>query len=127
MWRTFLPEASIYGIDVNAESLSLEHECNMHVYLANQGDELAMQGVAKSIQKKNGLLDFIIDDGSHQMEHQNISCFKRYGHTSSQADSMLLKDLHAPQKRFKIHTGNLRQELGRGYNVQHFRKTNRAF
>ena len=69
MWRDFFPNAQVYGIDIVPETL-IKGE-RIHTYLCNQykPDELT-----KLIKEIGNDIDIVIDDGSHQHQHQVWTC-----------------------------------------------------
>ncbi len=72
MWREFLPQARLFGIDINIDALGLKNTIpGLDVHLADQGDSTAVDAVMRAI----GLVDFAIDDGSHRLS--DISCSLR--------------------------------------------------
>ena len=96
MWREFLPDAEIFGIDVNVGCLVLQDECKMIVHIANQGNAEALKRIGKEI----GPLDFIIDDGSHIAVHQKTS-FDVLWPLIKPGGFYAIEDLHAPQSEAK--------------------------
>ena len=68
-WYDYFPLATIYGIDVNSAS-HLDNE-RIHTFIADQGnlDDLRTFSAAT----EGIVFDFIIDDGSHRPEHQQVS------------------------------------------------------
>jgi hypothetical protein len=67
-WSEYFPNAKIYGIDIY-EHKELNTD-KIFTYVADQSNENDMQNVIKNI---NTDLDIIIDDGSHNCEHQVFS------------------------------------------------------
>ena len=69
MWYDYLPNASIYGIDVNP-CPNLNND-RITTFVADQSD---IQQLESFIQATNNTeFDVIIDDGSHRPDHQQIS------------------------------------------------------
>ena len=68
MWEEYFPEAEIYGLDINPDSLI--NEGRIHCFLCDQGNEESLRKTAASL---GGRFDLIIDDGSHLPEHQVLS------------------------------------------------------
>jgi hypothetical protein len=67
-WSEYFPNAKIYGIDIYAHS-----ELNtdkITTFVADQSNTTTLQNVINNV---NNSLDIIIDDGSHNGEHQKIS------------------------------------------------------
>ena len=67
-WEEYFPNAHIYGIDIYAHS-ELNKDRIM-TFVANQNNDQDLKSV---IDKINSPLDIIIDDGSHQGQHQVFS------------------------------------------------------
>ena len=67
-WKEYFVNARIHGIDiVNTERFSTDD--NIYTYICDQSSKNQL----KELVKKTGDFDLIIDDGSHQYEHQKIS------------------------------------------------------
>jgi hypothetical protein len=67
MWRDYFPNAHIYGIDLNPDSIFQDDR--IKCFLCDQSDEDGL----KRVVGETGALDLIIDDGSHVTEQQIIS------------------------------------------------------
>ncbi len=70
MWREFFPEATIHGLDVDPECKSFESE-RITVTI---GDQSSPEALTACLKRMNGSPDVIIDDGSHMVKHQILSC-----------------------------------------------------
>lgn len=68
MWAEFLPEAEIFGLDI--DGLALINEGRIHSLQCDQGNNNALRAAAE---KFGGNFDLIIDDGSHVPYHQVLS------------------------------------------------------
>ena len=68
LWEAYFPNASIFGIDILDKS-SLENK-RIKTFIADQGDRKALQSF---INKFGRDYDFILDDGGHLMNLQQIS------------------------------------------------------
>jgi len=67
-WSEYFPNSIIYGIDIyEHEELNTSH---IKTFKADQSNEKDLKNIIHNI---NGSLDIIIDDGSHQGEHQVFS------------------------------------------------------
>ncbi|MCA9329774.1 FkbM family methyltransferase [Candidatus Saccharibacteria bacterium] len=64
-WREYFPNAHIYGIDINPSCKSHEGD-RITVFIGDQNDPKFLQRVRDQI----GLVDIILDDGSHITRHQ---------------------------------------------------------
>lgn len=70
MWKNYLgPQALIYGVDI-ADKKDFE-ESQIKIIRADQGDAFFIDQIIE----ETPMMDIIIDDGSHKVEHQ-ISTFK---------------------------------------------------
>ena len=67
-WQEYFPNAHIYGIDIHAHS-----ELNKDRVMTYVADQSSEQDLKSVIDKINSPLDIIIDDGSHQGQHQVFS------------------------------------------------------
>ncbi len=65
MWEQFFPNATIYGIDIDADRLI--NEGRIISRLADQANEKQMRAVAKEM---GGSFDVIVDDGAHDYGRQ---------------------------------------------------------
>lgn len=72
MWREYFPKATIFGVDVNPETLQWNgriRDCS--VTLVDQGSPEALQAFVAGT---GGNFDLVVEDGGHLM-HQQISSF----------------------------------------------------
>ena len=69
MWKKYFPKSLIYSIDIHDKSPLQEKR--IRIFQGSQADESFLREVYKEI----GLVDIIIDDGSHMNEHV-IKTFK---------------------------------------------------
>ena len=67
-WRDFFPNATIYAIDI-LEDVMFEED-RIKTYVADQS---SVESLKAFTDKVNVTFDLIIDDGSHDVEHQIIS------------------------------------------------------
>jgi hypothetical protein len=68
LWREYFPHATIYGIDIDDKS-NLDSE-RIKTFV---GDQSKKEDLQKFITKYGSNFDFILDDGGHSMEQQQIS------------------------------------------------------
>ena len=69
MWRDFFPNAQIYGADIFPGCIFKTDR--IETFLCDQSDEESL----KPLVKKTGAdIDLFVDDGSHQVEHQVLTC-----------------------------------------------------
>ena len=67
MWRDYFYNSNIYGIDINLNSMF--EEDRIYTFIQDQGD---VEGLKKFVEKY-GPFDIVIDDGSHNTDHLDIS------------------------------------------------------
>jgi predicted O-methyltransferase YrrM len=71
MWRDYLPNSVLHGIDIDARTLAYQDEvANSQVRLVDQGDPAALDAFVAEL---GGNYDFILDDGGHTMVQQIVS------------------------------------------------------
>lgn len=71
MWRDYLPNTVLHGIDIDARTLAYQDEvANSEVRLVDQGDPAALEAFVAEL---GGNYDFILDDGGHTMLQQIVS------------------------------------------------------
>ena len=68
MWREFLPNAQIVGMDVNQTAAAHAGE-RIAIEIGSQGDPATLRRVVNA----HGPFDVIVDDGSHIWTHQIVS------------------------------------------------------
>ena len=96
-WREFFgPDVRIVGLDINEGCRVLTDECNAEIYIVDQGDE----GALKKVMEQVGEVDFIVDDGSHILQHQITTLSALWPHLS-RTGFYAIEDLHAPQSQPK--------------------------
>lgn len=72
MWREYFPRATIVGIDSNAACL-VHGDDRIACYAADQNNASSLLGVIGKLTPTSPLFDLIVDDGSHELEHQITS------------------------------------------------------
>lgn len=68
MWADYFPNAQIYGLDVDSNTMI--NEGRIHSFQCDQGNEDQLRQV---VQKLGTNFDLIIDDGSHEPAHQMLT------------------------------------------------------
>lgn len=68
MWSEYWPEANIYACDIREDALV--NEGNIKSWVADQSKEHDLERLVANC---GGKLDVVIDDGSHEFEHQRIT------------------------------------------------------
>jgi hypothetical protein len=107
MWREFLPNAEIVGVDINEGSRVLVDECKIKVFILDQGDQAAIEKMMSEV----GEVDFIVDDGSHVLHHQIMSFIALWPHLAK-GGFYCIEDLHAPQSQPKEQIVKAAAEIG---------------
>ncbi|HEY0343699.1 MAG TPA: class I SAM-dependent methyltransferase [Solirubrobacteraceae bacterium] len=81
MWRDYLPNATLYGIDVDPRTLAYEQEIpGTKVRMVDQADARALRAFVDEL---GGSYDVILDDGGHTMEQQIVSFEVLFPHVVS--------------------------------------------
>lgn len=101
-WNTYFPYAKIYGID--KKSINIKNK-NIKTFVGHQNDET----ILNSIIKETGNFDIIIDDGSHQLDHQQISLGILFKNLNSKG-FYILEDLHTSTDFYINKTNYKRKE-----------------
>jgi hypothetical protein len=68
MWRDYFPTAVVWGLDNDPSAMVTD--IRIQSMLCDQGSEESLLNAAA---KMGGKFDLIIDDGSHQLEHQILT------------------------------------------------------
>jgi hypothetical protein len=68
MWENYFPHAEIFSCDIRPETLI--NGGRIHSVVADQSDADSLKAMAQGF---GGNFDVIIDDGSHQREHQLLT------------------------------------------------------
>jgi hypothetical protein len=68
MWAEYFPDAEIYGLDIRAEALV--NQGRIHSFQCDQGKVSSLLAAREAVGTG---FDLIVDDGSHQPEHQILS------------------------------------------------------
>jgi hypothetical protein len=68
MWAEYFPEAEIWGLDIRPDALI--NEGRIHSHVCDQGKIQSLLAAREAIGTG---FDLIVDDGSHQPEHQILS------------------------------------------------------
>lgn len=79
MWQEFLPNAQIYGIDIQSDTLIKGDR--LHTAICNSTDSLEVESFFKN--NANIMMDVIIDDGSHIHQDQLKTLKNFYPHLAN--------------------------------------------
>tara|TARA_B100000768_G_scaffold177798_1_gene192551 strand:+ start:1911 stop:2543 length:633 start_codon:yes stop_codon:yes gene_type:complete len=85
-WNEYFPYARIYGIDKN--NIDMKNN-NIKTFVCHQNDEKLLNNIIK----ETGNFDIIIDDGSHDLDHQQISLGILFKNVNPQG-FYIIEDLH---------------------------------
>jgi len=103
MWKEYLgPGSRIIGIDINPQCKAHEND-NIEVFIGDQDDP----AVINAIFSKYPIIDIVLDDGSHQMNHM-ISSFKLMYHRLHQNGLYMVEDIQTCYS--KGHGGGIKKE-----------------
>lgn len=92
MWRDFFPNATIYGFDNDDSKINLTNDLpNTYTFLVDQSQR---QSLINGIQNtKCEQFDIIIDDGSHMMNHQQLTFGVLFPYVKNNGQ-YIIEDLH---------------------------------
>jgi hypothetical protein len=90
MWASYFPQATIFGFDLNDFS-AVESDR----YKIFQGDSGSRADLTRLIQVSGGEFDVIIDDASHESEHQQIALGMLFPHLRA-GGLFIIEDLFPP-------------------------------
>ena len=83
-------DVEIYGLDIELSQCSVSFDSNVHLV---EGDQNSKETLDKVIEMAGGKFDIIIDDGSHQFEHQYHSLLYLIDAISNDG-IYIMEDLH---------------------------------
>jgi hypothetical protein len=69
MWRDFFPNAQVYGADILPELMVKDER--IETFVCDQSNRESLEDLIK---KTGTDIDLFIDDGSHKLNHQVITC-----------------------------------------------------
>jgi hypothetical protein len=72
MWKEYFPSAMIIGLDSDARCL-VHDEDRIMCLAADQGDPTSLYQALGKLREDAPMFDLIVDDGSHQRDHQITS------------------------------------------------------
>jgi hypothetical protein len=89
LWREYFgPEARIFGVDIDPKCAQFDADYG-HVRIGSQADPDFLRGVVEEM----GGIDVVIDDGSHVMEHIDIT-FQTLFPLLRKGGTYVVEDLH---------------------------------
>ncbi len=87
MWREYLPNAEIHGVDLDVKRCGDVEGATLHQMDANDTKELA------KLSEKHGPWDLVVDDGSHTMKHQQSTFLALWPHVKP-GGFHVIEDIH---------------------------------
>jgi ubiquinone/menaquinone biosynthesis C-methylase UbiE len=112
MLRDFFPDATIYAVDINPNSVNLDLGKGVNKYICSQDDFERLKILFNNIK-----FDIIIDDGSHMTSHQqkSLGFFFRY---LNEKGIYICEDLHTSYNKSYIDTTITTMEM-----IENYKKT----
>lgn len=118
MWRDYFVNANIYGIDINKELIFSENR--IKTFVANQNSEKDLENVMHNIGKE---LDVILDDGSHDGEHQVFSFIHLNKYLSSNG-KYIIEDIQSKNINgfldLSIFPVEIKDFINKNFNIEYF-------
>lgn len=87
-WRDFFPNATVYGVDIEESVMFTDDRIVTDVV-----DQSSVDSIRKFTNKVNKKFDFIIDDGSHLIDHIIISIYELTNNLNSNG-IYIIEDIH---------------------------------
>jgi len=87
-WRDFFPNATIYAVDIEESVMFSDDRIITDVV-----DQSSVDSIRKFTKKVNKQFDFIIDDGSHLIDHQIISAYELVNNLADDG-IYIIEDVH---------------------------------
>ena len=69
MWAEYFPQAEIYGCDIDLSTFVFDNP-RIHCFYCDQSSSVSLQQV---VFQTGGQFDLIVDDGSHRIDHQQLT------------------------------------------------------
>lgn len=106
MWRQYFgPGCRVYGVDIENACKSYENEYT-RILIGDQGD----RGFWTRVRDEVPVLDILVDDGSHQAEHQVVTLEEMLPHLRP-GGVFLCEDHHRDHNRFAGYVHGLADQL----------------
>lgn len=93
MWRDYFPEAVVYGMDKDRSTLFDEER--IKTFYGDQGSVVDLGNVLSAIEAVRRPLDLIVDDGSHDIEHQALCAEALYPYLA-EGGIYIIEDVNPP-------------------------------
>lgn len=106
-WHEWKPTAKLFGLDIAPDAKSLETQCDMTVFIADQNNPEQL----RSVMREMGKVDVIIDDGSHFLPHIVTSLMVLWPAVVD-GGLYIIEDLHAPQSQPRFSLDEVVNDIG---------------
>jgi hypothetical protein len=117
-WRDYFINANVYGCDIFEEALF--EDDRIKTFVCDQSNKKSLNELINNIGCK---LDIIIDDGSHQLEHQTLSFIELEKHLTDDG-IYVIEDVFTNYIKNYISLDNFsdeyRQYIKNNYDIYHF-------
>ncbi len=87
-WRDFFPNATVYGVDIEESVMFTDDRIITDIV-----DQSSVDSIRKFTNKINKKFDFIIDDGSHLIDHIIISAYE-LANNLNDGGVYIIEDIH---------------------------------
>jgi hypothetical protein len=117
-WRDYFINANVYGCDIIEEALF--EDDRIKTFVCDQSNKKSLNELINNIGCK---LDIIIDDGSHQLEHQTLSFIELEKHLTDDGIYVIENVFTHYIKNYislDIFSNEYRQYIKNNYDIYHF-------
>lgn len=104
MWEEYFPEADIFACDIRPETLV--NGGRIKSVVCDQSDSVSLVSMMNTFGAFSDPFDVIIDDGSHQTEHQVHTCQLLRWHLSRKG-VYVIEDVQEPEKVARLVGGKV--------------------
>jgi len=117
IWEEYFPNSKLYGLDIQKKNIdNLSNRCK--IFIGNQNNINTLRTITKEI----GLIDIIIDDGSHNPTDQIISFDFLFENMLKPGGVYVIEDTHTSY--YKKRPGSLIPRIIDLVNSMHFYRRN---
>jgi len=116
-WRDYFIYADIYGVDIYP--CVMNDEERIQTFIGDQSNKDDLQNIIDQI----GMCDIIIDDGSHQVQHQIFTCMFLLQYIKQKGGIYVIEDVQERHDEFKnltIFPAEFRAYIHQHFHVQCF-------
>ncbi len=86
LWEEYFPKATIYGMDIDLQYKFPRGE-------VFKGDQSNLDDCAKVVQKIGQKIEFILDDGSHEPDHQILTFIYLFENLLKEGGTYIIEDI----------------------------------